>query len=65
MLLIDGFSRMTWVTFLKEKSEALEKIKAFKVLVENEKVLKVKCLCSSNGGKFTSKSLSVFVKRMG
>jgi hypothetical protein len=27
---------MTWVSFLKNKSEPFEKFKAFKVLVENE-----------------------------
>ena len=32
MLIIDDFSRMTWVAFLKNKSEALEKFKTFKAL---------------------------------
>ena len=36
MLLIDASTRMTWVTFLKEKSEAFEKFKIFKAMVENE-----------------------------
>ena len=36
MLLIDAYTRMTWVTFLKEKSEALMKFKSLKALVENE-----------------------------
>jgi hypothetical protein len=40
MFLIDGYTRMTWVTFLKNKSEAFEKFKAFKALVENETILK-------------------------
>lgn len=30
MFLIDDYSKMIWVTFLKEKSEALEKFKIFK-----------------------------------
>jgi hypothetical protein len=29
MLIIDDYSRLTWVAFLKEKSEALEKFKVF------------------------------------
>ena len=33
MLLIDDYTRMTWVSFLKEKSEAFMKFKAFKALV--------------------------------
>ena len=40
MLLIDDYTRMTQVTFLKEKYEAFEKFKAFKALVKNETDLK-------------------------
>ena len=54
MLLIDDYTRMTWVTFLKEKIEAFEKFKDFKALVENETNLKIKCLRSDRGGEFTS-----------
>ena len=50
MLLIDDNTRMTWVTFLKEKSKAFEKFKSFKSLVENETDLKIKCLKSDRGG---------------
>lgn len=55
MLFIDDFTRMCWVFFLKEKSEAFQKFKAFKILVENEIGKKLKCLRSDNGGEFTSK----------
>jgi hypothetical protein len=44
MLLIDDYTRMTWVTFLKNKFEALDKFKAFKALVEDETEMKIKCL---------------------
>jgi hypothetical protein len=54
MLLIDDYTRMTWVTFLKEKSEAFEKFKVFKALVENETDFKLKCLRSDRRGEFTS-----------
>jgi hypothetical protein len=36
MLLIDDCTIMTWVTFLRNKYEELEKFKDFKALVENE-----------------------------
>jgi hypothetical protein len=55
MLFIDDFTRMSWICFLKEKSEALNKFKAFKTLVENERETKIKCLRSDNSGEFTSK----------
>ena len=54
MLFIDDYTRMNWVAFLKEKSEAFMKFKSFKALVENEANIKIKCLRSDNGGEFTS-----------
>ena len=36
MLVIDDYSRLTWVAFLKEKSEEFEKFKVVKALTENE-----------------------------
>lgn len=54
MLLIDDYSRMNWVTFLKEKSEALDNFKSFKSMVENEMDFKIKFLRSDRGGQLTS-----------
>ena len=53
MLIIDDFSRMTWVEFLKNKSEALEKFKIFNALAENQIGCKLKCIKSDRGGEFT------------
>ena len=44
MLLIDDYTRMTWVAFLKEKLEAFMKFNAFKALVENQANRKIKFL---------------------
>ena len=44
MLFIDDFTRMDWVSFLKEILESFNKFKAFKFLVENETKSKIKCL---------------------
>ena len=55
MLMIDDYTRMTTVSFLKKKSEAFECFKIYKELVKNETDLKIKCLRSDNGGEFTSK----------
>jgi hypothetical protein len=44
MLIIDDYTKLNWVYFLKEKSEASEKFKTYKALVENETYLKIKCL---------------------
>ena len=60
MLLIDDYTRMNWVTFLKEKSEAFEKFKIFKAMVENEINQTIKCLRLDNGGEFTSNEFNDF-----
>ena len=65
MLFIDYYTRMTWVTFLKEKLESFEKFKIFKALVENETHIKIKCLRSDNGGDFTSNEFNVFCEAHG
>lgn len=65
MLLIDGYTRMTWVAFLKYKSKDFDKFKAFKALVENEIGLKIKCLRSDNGEEFTSDEFDEFCKKHG
>ena len=44
MLLIDDYTRMTWVCFLKKKSEAFEHFTIFNEMVENETELKIKTL---------------------
>jgi hypothetical protein len=50
MLLIDDYTRMTWVFLLKHKYEAFEKFNIFKAQVENEMDLRIKCLRSDRGG---------------
>jgi transposase InsO family protein len=65
MLLIDDYTRMTWVTFLKNKSEALEKFKAFKTLVEKKTKMKIKFLRLDNGGEFTSNEFVEFCEAHG
>jgi transposase InsO family protein len=65
MLFIDDYTRMAWLTFHKEKSEAFEKFKAFKALVKNETDLKIKCLISYRGGEFTSYEFDEFYENNG
>lgn len=65
MLCIDDYTRMTWVLFLKHKSEALERFKAFKNLVENQLERKIKCLRSDRGGEFTSQEFIDYCENNG
>ena len=54
LLIVDDYSRCMWVALLKEKSEALEQFKRFKLMVEAEKGVKMKSIRSDRGGEFTS-----------
>lgn len=42
MIFTDDYSRMMWVTLLKDKTEAFRKFKAFRALVENQSRRKLK-----------------------
>ncbi|CAL8174351.1 unnamed protein product [Prunus armeniaca] len=59
MLLIDVSTRMIWVYFLRNKSEAFNCFKKFKSMIELQSGHKVKCLRSDRGGEFLS---SEFIK---
>jgi hypothetical protein len=55
VLLVDDYTRMTTVFFLKNKSKAFENFKIYKEMVENDMDSRIKCLRYDNGGEFTSK----------
>jgi transposase InsO family protein len=65
MLLVDDYTRMNAVFFLKNKSEAFEKFKIYKEMVENEMDSRIKCLRSDNGGEFTSKEFMDYCRSHG
>jgi transposase InsO family protein len=65
MLLVDDYTRMTAVFFLKNKSESFENFKIYKEMVENEMDSRIKCLRSDNGGEFTSKEFMDYCRNHG
>jgi transposase InsO family protein len=65
MLLVDDYTRMTTVLFLRNKSEAFENFKVYKEMVENEIDSKIKSLRSDNGGDFTSKEFMDYCRKHG
>jgi hypothetical protein len=65
MLLVDDYTRMTTIIFLRKKSEAFKQFKTYKEMVENEMDLKIKCLRLDNGGEFTSKEFMDFCSEHG
>jgi transposase InsO family protein len=65
MLLIDDYTRMTTIFFLKNKSEDFENFKIYKEMVENEMDSKIKCLRYDNGREFTSKEFMDYYNNHG
>jgi hypothetical protein len=60
MLLVNDYTRMTAIFFLRKNSEAFDHFKICKQMVETEMDLKIKCLRSDNGREFTSKEFMDF-----
>jgi hypothetical protein len=55
MLLVDDYTRITAVFFLKNKSKSFENFKIYKKMVENEMDSRIKSLRYDNGREITSK----------
>jgi transposase InsO family protein len=63
MLIIDDYSRLTWVA--KEKFEAFEKFKIFKALTETQTGKKLRAVRSDRGGDFMSSDFKEFCDKHG
>ncbi|CAG4955863.1 unnamed protein product [Colias eurytheme] len=65
LLLVDDYSRMAFVYFLKCKDETFSYFKQFKSLVENQKSTKIKILRTDNGGEFCSAQMENYLRQTG
>jgi transposase InsO family protein len=59
-VIVDDFSRFTWVFFLNEKSEVFNIFKSFIKRGENESELKIKKVRSDNGSEFKNTRINDF-----
>ena len=64
-VLVDDFSRKSWVMLLKEKSDVERRVKEWKALKETESERKLQQLRTDNGGEFTSNALKTWMKEKG
>ena len=62
---IDDKSRFTAVYFMKTKDQVFEKFKEYETMVTNMTEKKIKILRSDNGGEYTSKEFSNYLKEKG
>jgi transposase InsO family protein len=65
LVIVDDFSRFTWVLFLQEKSETQGTLKCFLRRAQNEFELKVKKIRSDNGSKFKNLQVEEYLEEEG
>ncbi|KAJ9565152.1 hypothetical protein OSB04_001118 [Centaurea solstitialis] len=65
LVIIDDYSRFTWVFFLRTKDETSGLIKPFVKRVENQVNLRVKVIRSNNGTEFKNVDLNSFCEEKG
>ena len=65
LVIVDEYSRYTWVFFLRKKSQASEFIMSFVRNIENQNDIKVKQIRSDNGTEFRNQELLRFCDEKG
>ena len=65
LIIVDDFSRFTWVFFLQDKSEAQGIVKKFIRRAQNEYELKIKHVRSDNGSEFRNTNVEEFLDEEG
>jgi hypothetical protein len=65
LVIVDDFSRFTWVFFLQDKSETQGTLKRFLRRAQNEFELKVKKIRSDNGSKFKNLQVEEYLEEEG
>jgi transposase InsO family protein len=65
LVIVDEYSRYTWVYFLTKKSQAAETIMSFVRNIENQNDVKVKQIRTDNGTEFKNQDLECFCDEKG
>jgi hypothetical protein len=65
LVIVDDFSRFTWVFFLQDKSKTQGTVKRFLRRAQNEFELKVKKIRSDNGSEFKNLQVEEFLEEQG
>jgi transposase InsO family protein len=65
LVIVDDFSRFTWVFFLQEKSQTQETLKGFLIRAQNEFGLRIKKIWSVNGTEFKNSQIEGFLEDEG
>jgi transposase InsO family protein len=65
LVIVDDYSRFTWVFFLQEKSQTQETLKRFLRRAQNEFILRLKKIRSDNGTEFKNSQIEGFLEEDG
>jgi transposase InsO family protein len=65
LVIVDDYSRFTWIFFLKEKSQTQETLKGFLRQAQNKFGLRIKKIRSDNGTKFKDSQIEGFLEEEG
>ncbi|KAJ0503054.1 putative RNA-directed DNA polymerase [Helianthus annuus] len=65
VLFIDDCTRMTWIYFLKNKSEVFNKFTMFYTMIQTQYKINIQTLRSDNGGEFVNESMKLFCQNKG
>jgi hypothetical protein len=65
LVIMDDYSRFTWVFFLQEKSQTQETLKRFLRRAQNEFGLRIKKIRSDNGTEFRNSQIEGFLEEEG
>ncbi|KAK9065379.1 hypothetical protein SSX86_016762 [Deinandra increscens subsp. villosa] len=65
LVIVDDYSRFTWVFFLSNKYETPALVKQFVTLIENQLSKRVKAIRSDNGTEFKNAELNMFCGEKG
>jgi hypothetical protein len=65
LVIVDDYSRFTWVFFLQEKSQTQENLKRFLRWAQNEFELRIKKIISDNGTEFNNSQIEGFLEEEG
>jgi transposase InsO family protein len=65
LVIVDDYSRFTWVFFLQEKSQTQETLKRFLRRAQNEFELRIKKIRSNNGTEFKNSQIEGFLEEEG
>jgi transposase InsO family protein len=65
LVIVDDYSRFTWVFFLQDKSQTQETLKGFLRRAQNEFGLRIKKIRSDNGTEFKNSQIEGFLEEEG